>query len=273
MTKTPGLPKGGYERYRGWLLGAVVTYLPLPKVGPEAQEVGQALLNIALDLPGPRSINRPVPESTKHLGLLFHGYHEIYQSVSALDDLIVYLARFPFGQTSVTRSRYLQFIIEGYFHENYILRERLASHTKQIERAWRYDAKHKSVKYACGELRKLVEMRFEVLNQVRGAFVHQERFADTGLVALSTLEMFRSGDGKAWERQYMDRFRSVRKQWLSTMRTNSNGLALMLDGYFDLLCKVGFSDSGALLFPCTGGPAGAIAQGRRRKSSGAIQTE
>jgi hypothetical protein len=263
MTTTPGLPKGGYEKYRRWLLAAVATHLPLPKVGPEAQDVGQALTNLAFDLPGPRSINGPVPESTKHLGLLFHGYHEIYQSASALDDLIVYLARFPFGQTSVTRSRYLQFVIEGYFHENYILRERLCSHTKQIERAWRYDAKHSVVKTACGELREQVENRFKVLTERRGAFVHKQRFKDTGLAALSTLEMFLSVDAKAWEGQYMDRFRSVRKQWLSTMRTHRNGLAPMLDGYFDLLCKIGFSDSGALLFPCAGGASDGGVRGRR----------
>ncbi len=263
MTTTPGLPEGGYKRYCGWLLAAYVADLPVPEEGPDAQKADQALLNMALDLPGPRSINRPVPESTKHLGLLFHGYHEIYQSVSALDDLIVYLARFPFGQTSVTRSRYLQFVIEGYFHENYILQMRLRSYATQIERAWRQDDKQSVVKTACCELRELVEKDFEVLNQTRGTLVHKQRLTDSGLEALSTLELFCSVERRAWERHYMARFKSVRKQWLSTMRTNSSELKRLLDLYFAVLCKIGFSDSGTPLFPRTGGPAHARVQGRR----------
>lgn len=260
MSGTRELHKGGYERYQQWLHDAVTARL-LPTM--KDQEAGEALLNIAFDLQGRRVVSRPPTEDERYLGLLFYGFNEIFQSVSALDDLMVYLRRFPFSQTSVTRSRYLQFVIESYFHENYILQERLVSHTTQIERAWRADAKYLTVKTACGGLRELVEEVGKDLRSTRGSPVHQQRFADSGLIALSTLELFRREDTGSWERHYMDRFRAVRKEWLSAMRTNRSELERLLDPYFHVLGMINFSDSGTPLYPSTIGTGPVRTRGKR----------
>jgi len=56
---------------------------------------------------------------------LFAGFNEISHSYDTLLDIEVYVARFPYANTRITRSGHLRFIIEAYLHESYTLVERL----------------------------------------------------------------------------------------------------------------------------------------------------
>jgi hypothetical protein len=77
-----------------------------------------------IDLAGYDALTR-----SEQIGMdLFAGFNEISHSYDTLLDIEVYVARFPYANTRITRSGHLRFIIEAYLHESYTLGERLKTY-------------------------------------------------------------------------------------------------------------------------------------------------
>src|SRR5437762_800785 len=76
----------------------------------------------------------PIGKRDRAASSIFRGFVEIANAAETLHDMRIYVRRFPFGGTSISRSKYLRFIIESYLHESYILTQRLLAYPEKIRR-------------------------------------------------------------------------------------------------------------------------------------------
>jgi hypothetical protein len=75
-------------------------------------ELGQAIMNDLLDEPGPREINRKSSERELFLRRIFEGYSEIVASLDALKHTEIYLRRFPYSKTAISKPDHLKYHVQ-----------------------------------------------------------------------------------------------------------------------------------------------------------------
>jgi hypothetical protein len=176
---------------------------------------------------------------------LFAGFNEISHSYDTLLDIEVYVARFPYANTRITRSGHLRFIIEAYLHESYTLGERLKTYPTLISRRLAGQRPKIDYKSTC---RRAVELATAGLTNIvtaRGAHVHRRRFSTPDLDRADLYDLLRTHIGDGHTRMLGEyTYRKARKEWLTTIRTNNSDLAKLLDRYFLELYPLVFDPSG-----------------------------
>jgi hypothetical protein len=211
------------------------------------EEVAIAIGNQLFELDGLTAVNRKASSAEKIFSRIFTGFTEITKSYEAIKDTEVYLRRFPFRGSSVTKERYLRHHIEAYFHEVYILKERLISYLRVLERLYRKAKHHESVENIVELIEPLVHDVLGGIVEVRGVHVHRSRYSDHQLEKLSTLDLLtRNSEEPLYEEWYGKEFRRVRKEWIDTIRLNQKEIEKLLDLYFLGISKIVFDSYGHL---------------------------
>jgi hypothetical protein len=67
---------------------------------------------------------------------MFHRSVEIIAAVEMLQDLPLYIRRFPFGKAHISKLRYLRHHVEFYFHQVYVLEQRLTTYLRFVEKSY-----------------------------------------------------------------------------------------------------------------------------------------
>ena len=98
---------------------------------------------------------------------------EIIDSYETLRNIEVYLSRLPFTRVGIAPSKYIQFQLDSFFNEMYILRERMKMFPVKIQREFRKDSgaaavNKERVKYVRDEIDRI----FAPLLDLRGRHVH-----------------------------------------------------------------------------------------------------
>jgi hypothetical protein len=176
---------------------------------------------------------------------LFAGFNEISHSYDTLLDIEVYISRFPYANTRITRSGHLRFIIEAYLHESYTLCERLKSYPRLISRQLAGQLPEIDYKGTCKRAVELAAAALVNIVTIRGEHVHQRRFSTPDLDKTDLYDLLRTHKGDGETRMLGEyTYREARKKWLATIRTNNRGLARLLDLYFLLLYPLVFDSIG-----------------------------
>jgi hypothetical protein len=180
----------------------------------------------------------------------FSGFVEIGETVERLQDLHVYIRRFPFSGTRITRERYLRVHIEAYFQELYILRERLLSYGKRITRAYRSGPAKNSASIAGQRLEELVLQSMAQVIAVHSRHVHESRFDETRLRNLGGIELIaRNSPDPIWAPFVKQQYEIVRHHWSRWAKEMNQAVELLLDQYFAILYPVLFEGPSKLRFP------------------------
>ena len=221
------------------------SYLPVAK--QHEKELGQSLLNTLLDDPGPKHIVRVGTPKEKYLKRIFDGFSEIHSSYQALTDIEIYINRFPFSSTSVTKPRYLRYHVENYFNEMYLLKERLLAFLTIIGRSFRKDPRHSAVLAATRPLFKIVSDSLEDVVDIRGRHVHQKRYTDSQIDRLELMELLSRATKKDDELAatlkpfYQYEYRRIRSEWKAQIKRNNETVNKLLMTYSDNLHPIFFS--------------------------------
>jgi hypothetical protein len=232
------------------------SYVPIAK--KHEKELGQSILNSLFDDPGPKHINRiPTPKEI-YLKRIFDGFSEIHSSYQALTDIEIYINRFPFSATSVTKPRYLRYHVENYFNEMYLLKKRLLAFLTIIGRSFRKDSRHSAVLAATRPLFRIVSDSLKDVVDIRGRHVHQKRYSDTQIDRLELMELL-SRDTKeddelamALKPFYKFEYKRIRSEWKSQIKRNNETVNKLLMIYSDNLHSILFSpENNELIYPST----------------------
>ena len=182
------------------------------------EEFGQAIMNTLLDEDGPRTVSRnPEPKELFVANKLFRGFAEIYTSVRCLENIEIYIRRFPFSKTRVTKLDYLKYNIENYLNEIYVLKERMISYSKTISRAYKKSSNAAAIAEHLKNASKLASDSLKNIVEIRGAHVHSIRYSDKDIDRLSNLELMLNSDNQdfreAFEKLYFVAYSEIRKKW------------------------------------------------------------
>ncbi|MGI8547728.1 MAG: hypothetical protein ACR2M1_10390 [Gemmatimonadaceae bacterium] len=130
------------------------------------------------------------------------------------------------------RARYLQFHIEAYFHEIYILRERLEAFGKRATRAYKKSARRDLAIDVAGQLEHILSALEDVV-AIRGHHVHELRFQETRLSNLAAIELIeRNSIDPVWPQFLREQYPAVRRYWISWIKEMNAAVEELLDKYF-----------------------------------------
>lgn len=225
----------------------------MPIAEHNMEELGETLLNEILDLKRKRVIDRRRSQKEAFLANLFYGYIEIWDSYHSLKDIQVYIGRFPYTNTGISKVACLSYHIVNYMNEMYILKQRLITFLTKTGRLYKKDQLHHQVLRSTKPLFKIVKDALSRIIKTRGIHVHQSRYKDEDLERLNTIELFvRAGDVDFFEQlpdSYELECRKIRRKWKKIVKQNNETLRELFNIYFGALLKILFDESGNLIYP------------------------
>jgi hypothetical protein len=215
-----------------------------PIVEEHFSELGDATWNHLFDLKGPTVIKRDIDAYELRIGKLFRGFMEIDSCIRTLHDIAVYIGSFPYRNRAITRPRHIRYHVERYFQEVYILKERLVSYLKTVERRFSKGRTRNAVAGEIRHLKRTVEASLQPLLQIRGQHVHRERLADGDLNRLEEIELLKETHvadlAEHFEEHYEIKYREVRQKWKRTIRDNNKAIDEVLDVCGNVLARILF---------------------------------
>jgi hypothetical protein len=170
-----------------------------------------------------------------------------------MKDIEFYIGRFPYRKTQITKHRHLQFHVEAFLHELYILQQRLLQFLAFIERQHRRDPRLPGIKAACGVLKEFVVNSMKKGVAVRGSHVHRWRLSDTKIERLNAINFYTlmpdARVRKVFKPFYEVEYRKTRKQWRGWIADGIEAAQKLVDSYFDEVFKLVFDEGGKPTYP------------------------
>ena len=233
----------GWEEFRRLILGEVTRMLK-PIVEEHLSELGEATWNHLFELEGPTVIEHDRDANELRIGKLFRGFIEIDSCIRTLHDIAVYIGSFPYRNRAITRPRHIRYHVERYFQEVYILKERLVSYLKTVERRFTKGPIRNEVAEELRHLKGMIEASLQPLLGIRSQHVHEQRFADADLNRLDEIELLKDTHvadlAEHFEDHYEIRYREVRQKWKRTIRDNNKAIDEVLDVCGNVLARILF---------------------------------
>lgn len=188
-------------------------------------------------------------EKIEFLAVLSSWETEIDMSLQTLEDTELYVRRFPYGETDLSKTRHLRRHIEKYIEEMYILKERLVGMVDAIDDM--YDEGDLEIQYelALPFAKKIAKNTLNPITgygNVRGTHVHEKRYTPPEIKKLAQMEqMIRlmEDDDKTYGvimAKRDEKYKKVRKEWAERVKREISEIKKMIDQYFGLLRNVLF---------------------------------
>jgi hypothetical protein len=168
---------------------------------------------------------------------LMHHFSEILRALDTMKDVEFYIGRFPYRKATIVKHRHVQFHVEAFLHEIYILRGRLAQFLAFIERSHRSDPRLPEIKDACGVLNSFVVESMKKGVAIRGSHVHRWRLSDTKIERLHAISFYTLGPKskltRVFKTFYEAEYRKTRKLWRGWIAEGIAEAQTIVDAYFD----------------------------------------
>lgn len=204
------------------------------------------------ELGPPTPPGKPTGRS-RYMQWLLHHFSEIERALDTMQDIEFYIGRFPYRKTRITKHRHLQFHVEAFLHELYILQERLLQFLKFVERQHRRDSRLPGIKATCAVLREFVIATMKKGIDIRGSHVHRWRLSDTKIERLNAINFYtlmpNAKVRKTFKSFYEAEYRKARKQWRSWIVDGTRTAHEIVDSYFDEVFKLVFDEKNRLMYP------------------------
>jgi len=185
--------------------------------------------------------------------LLMYHTSEIQTTLDTMRDIEFYMGRFPYSEVKVAKHRHLQFLVEAFLQEIYILQLRLVQFMTFIERKHTNDPRHPRIKTARPILQDYVIRATKDMVAVRGGHVHKWRLSDNDherLIGISLhTKMSNKMIQKAFKFYYESEYKKIRKQRRGWVARTIEGAQKLVDAYFDEVFKLVFDGQGKLIYP------------------------
>jgi len=179
---------------------------------------------------------------------LFFGFMEISMSVDNIRNISVYIRRFPYNKTGITRSAYLRYHVENYLNELYILGERMKTYVTIVQRMYKGNVAVSHVAESGKDIWNRVSSALKPFINIRNPHIHKQRISDHDLDMLTIFERLRT-EGEQFSHLYEETWRKVcriKRIWIK--ETNASVMKL-IDVYFGFLHKLVFDSNGYVCVP------------------------
>ena len=190
---------------------------------------------------------------SNHHQLLMYHCSEIQTTLETMKDIEFYVGRFPYRKEKVDKHRHLQFHVEAFLHELYILQQRLIQFLKFIERQHRRDPRLPRIQAACKMLNAFVIDSMRIGISIRSSHVHKWRLSDTQFDRLGGIKLYTMMPNEeirtAFKAYYESEYKKIRGRWCTWIAGGMEEAQKLVDAYFDQLFKLLADDKGKLVYP------------------------
>lgn len=242
----------GFEKFQLAMIEAATTVLR-PSVTKPTKEFADTFYNQLFDLPGPREVSTVPTPRELYFGKVFKAFTEILSSVESLDDIEFYVGRFPFARTRISRDRYLQFHVEAYFAELYVLQQRLQAYVVLLQRQFRKDKRFDAIRDRCKHLPSLASRALENQLRLRHGHIHESRLSDSGIERLKAIGLLMQSQDERMSNFMRTYYRMehgrVRAKLKKTVGENNKYVRRILNVFFGHFFPVVFESDGSLAYP------------------------
>ena len=148
----------------------------------------------------------------------------------------------------IQKHRHLQFHVEAYSHETYLLAQRLLKFLKVLEREHRRDPEIKAIKELCAALGEFVRGAFKKVAKLRSSHVHEARLTDKSIDRLGSIDLYARALGDLGARRhritrlfrqfYQAEYLKSRRSWKKWIASGNVATRELLDKYFEGLSPV-----------------------------------
>ena len=190
-----------------------------------------------------------------HHQLLMYYVSDIQTTIDTMTDIEFYIRQFPYSEQKIAKHRHLQFHVEAFLNELYILQERLLRFLKFIERQYKRDPRIDHIKAACKVLNDWVIDSMRKAIAMRGSHVHKWRWSrySDDIDRLGGIDLYTKMPSKkiqkAFKAYYESEYRKVREKWREWIADLTGQCQKLVDSYFDEVFKLIFDGNGRLLYP------------------------
>lgn len=113
---------------------------------------------------------------------------EIEQSIACLHNVPIYLRRFPYRNLNVSPADYMQYHLENWLSEVYLLRERFDMARKHIKRRFCRHGEPEDIASAADTAFAVLDSAVEDIRVTRGLHVHERRYVDREVLMVKSAE-------------------------------------------------------------------------------------
>jgi hypothetical protein len=225
------------------MIMGVFQEIMMPMLEEKTEEHQNVMMNSILGLEGPKSCDRNTSPYEKFVAdKLFRPFNEIMQTIESIRNIGVYARSFPYKRQGISRATYLKYHVENYLNELYLLKNRLITYLKAIDRSYKKSDIAEHVSKTIAPLYTFVSDTLKNYIEVRGAHVHQHRYSDDDFDRLSTLELLTLGGrvdkfGTTMTHLSDRAYSEIRKKWVAKISADIKGINKLLDYYFEVLLQ------------------------------------
>ncbi len=232
----------GLAKYRSDLINSLTPYMQ-NFTNKHEEQIKESLRATLLNEKRKNKISRVQTQDDVLVTKLFFGFSEIEDSFQLLQDIPIYLKRFPALPSMISKTLYLRFHIGSYLNEVYILQQRLKAYSKQVFRMYRPLITTSSQENAI----KTILTSFQKINHTRGSHVHERHYSDDDFDRLNTLKLLATHGGlEPLKKITIRELREVKQKWISIMANNVEEIEKLLNIYFEILHSVVFIENGII---------------------------
>jgi hypothetical protein len=236
----------GIKKYEKSLMNVASEYIK-KDYKKNKEELEKVFGNLLLDNNWSVDIQYNLSKNENFFEDIFFGFSEIKESYESLRDIEVYISNFPYENIKISKVRYLRHNIEAFFHEIYILRERLIQYLNIIKKNYKSTRLVLEVNQKCDCLKQKIYDSLESISSIRGEHVHAKRYSDKNIQKLIGLEL--TSDSSDWlEKYFQSQYEEIQKKWTNKIIDLNKELKKILDYYFEELHMIIFADS-KLVYP------------------------
>jgi hypothetical protein len=221
-----------------------------PRIEKKKEEFITAYMNRMVGKNEQTTVANVSSPEGKFLAEISMGAFEIFNTYEAILDAEIYIRKFPYSRTRISKSRYLKSIITSHLQNIFILRERMVRYLKVLRK--RYGKKSTADGKLILEITKILEDytkdSFSHLKSIRNMHVHVEEFYDAELEQLSLLESFIINNPTIssldeFNEYYDFEFSNIRKKKIEEIKKINADTEEALDMFFGLIYSIVFDES------------------------------
>jgi hypothetical protein len=239
------------ERFRDTLQRAFsAIVLPIVEVDPEEPpEIAmRRFLGLSDRLMDPHDDLGRAALPISQLGQAVSEIEASYRSLLVAEE---YIQQLPSGNTNITRSQHLRYVVETWLNEVYILKERLKRFLQVLEELFAKGARRKTVKQITQPQFTHNTRVFEQLTSIRSYHIHRARYNDKELGNLEfleqTLDMPAAGPLRHSLAGHIDElYVAIRDKRVQELGSRNQAIAEMLDEFFSTIYPIVFDEDGAI---------------------------
>ncbi|HGJ64337.1 TPA: hypothetical protein ENS27_02980 [bacterium] len=226
----------------------------IPVLEEQKEELSIAYMNRILNREGPTKTKNTSTPETKLLAEVSIGAFEIFTAYESLLDSEVYVRRFPYRGTRISKSRHLKSVLENHLNNIYILKERMVKYLKILTKKYgrRVTSKGKPAVRITEVMRRFTEEYLDPLKAVRNSHMHNEEFYDSDLERLSILENYIQSNPTVprieyFKTYYDHQFEIIRKNKVKQIQAINADINKLLDIYFNHIHTIVFDEDDELI--------------------------